>query len=763
MSMFTETNDDATTGSMEGASRGPHLGFGEAFSAAYDAQAQGNSVLAVSTAFEKAEAEQARKIEALGGKAPRLNQADTLAEKQARGFDPYGDVARTLADGGDERTTALLNKADAGLEALRAQYPDAGIKSYREMFDGVKQSAQDAEKRWSGAQTTTLGSVGGFLGGAVASLDPRTDPYNFATLPLAGGGASVAGRIAAQAGIQGATEAVNQFSGVQDNRKLLGLKDESAAGSIAASAVGGALFQGAGEGLAAGAKKLFPRWFRDVPGDPAPPVPAPEAPRLPLSEPAAAPRLIDGVPEDQFLHSIARTNFDAFNTLLERDRAANPDVLGATRIGRARSVLDLDHVGATLDDWRGPLPSDVRASTAGTPDAPERYTFDIAGPDSVDARARAVDPDTFTLFDRVKTQAESFRQQIAAADDRAVAANRGALDTVEATLAAKQDQLSRARSAKTQDRLNAEIADLAQQRDGLARDPGSTSAELRAELVKIDEQMRDLAPVVSRAYAAAKGALSAEADSDAARFLRDLARSAPRIFPETERAAAAMEQARPAPPLPPRTVVDEVPIIASRPAATADLGPKADAADKLAAVMKQVEAERDTSTDAFRASIAKVIDPERLPDLPSVPPGHVRMFHGGSAPRPGETRWTNPAFEYARDYRRGDAPNEVFYVDVPENHPALQRAIPAEDLPHVGGQKAQRYLNSELPADLAVKMQAVTPPDVLRLPSGKTLHLDNDRVPSLDGTREVTVREYLDEIRQDEEALQGVSTCARAK
>lgn len=663
--MFTETNQDAATGSPEGASLGPRLGFGEAFSAAYDAQAQGNSVLAVSTAFEKAEADQARKIEALGGKAPRLNQADTLAEKQARGFDPYGDVARALADGGDERTTALLTKADAGLDALRAQYPDAGIKNYREMFEGVRQSAQAAEKRWGGAQTSIGGAVGGFLGGALASMDPRTDPYNFGTLPLAGGGANVAARIAAQGAIQGGTEAVNQFTGVQANRKLLGLKEEGAAGSIAASAVGGALFQGAGEGLAAGAKKLFPRWFRDVPGDPAPPVPAPEAPRLPLSEPVAAPRLIDGVPEDQFLHSIARTNFDAFNTLLERDRAANPDVLGATRVGRARTAVDLDYVGRTLDDWRGPSPSEVRADTAPRPDAPERYTFDIAGPDTVDARARAVDPDTFTLFDRAKAQAESFRQQIAAADDQAVAANRGALDTVEATLAQRNQQLLRARSNNVRERLQVEIADLELQRSRLGSSDASTTAELRVHLQEIDEQMRDLAPVVSRAYAAAKGTLSAEADSDAARFLRDLARSAPRIFPETERAAKAMEGARPAAPLPPRTVVDEVPIIASRPAATADLGPKADAADKLAAVMKQVDAERDTSTDAFRASITRTLAAEGDPTL--------------------------------------------------------------------------------------------------RLGSGKTLHLDNDRVPSLDGTREVTVREYLDEIRQDEEALQGVSTCARAK
>jgi hypothetical protein len=671
VSLF-ETNADALTGSIQGVSEGPKLGFGDAFSAAYDAQAKGSSVLAVSTALENAEAEQARKIEALGGKAPKLSHAETLAEKQMQGFDPYGDLARTLSDGGNERTQRLLADADARVSKLQEQYPDAGIKTYRELFDGVKQSAQKAEKDWNSANTSALGSVGGFLGGALAGMDPRTDPYNFGTLPIAGGGASVAGRIAVQAGVQGATEAVNQLTGVQENRRLLGLKEESAAGAITAAAVGGALFQGAGEAAFAAGKRLFPnsRWFRDAPHDPAPPAPEPEPQRLLTYQPqpgeaAAAPRTIDGVSEDAFLHSIARTNFDAFNTLLERDRAANPDVLGATRIGRSRSILDLDYVGRTLDDWRGPLPHEVGADTASIV-APDRYTFDVrpsAAGDTVDARARSVDPDTFALFDRAKQQAESFRQQIAAADDRTVQANRGALDTVEATLAAKQDQLSRARSAKTQERLNAEIAELTQQRDNLARDTGATSAELRAELVRIDHQMRDLAPVVSRAYAAANGQLSAEANSDAARFLADIARSSPRIFPETAARAEAMAAARPVPPLVPRTVVDDVPLLASRPSATAALGPGADAADRIAAVMKQVEAERDTSTDAFRATAKRLVEQE------------------------------------------GDA--------------------------------------------------------TYRLPSGKTLHLDNDRVPSLDGTRDVSVRQYLDELRQDEEALQGVSTCSK--
>lgn len=90
--------------------------------------------------------------------------------------------------------------------------------------------------------------------------------------------------------------------------------------------------------------------------------------------------------------------------------------------------------------------------------------------------------------------------------------------------------------------------------------------------------------------------------------------------------------------------------------------------------------------------------------LPPVPEGHVRMFHGGTAPGPGETRWTSPDFQYARDYRAGDRPNDVFYVDVPEGHPALQTVIPAEDLASMPGTK-QRYLNSELPPDIAQGMK----------------------------------------------------------
>ena len=59
-----------------------------------------------------------------------------------------------------------------------------------------------------------------------------------------------------------------------------------------------------------------------------------------------------------------------------------------------------------------------------------------------------------------------------------------------------------------------------------------------------------------------------------------------------------------------------------------------------------------------------------------VKPGHVRFYHGsqGQHPASGGGRWVTPDPVYARDFRRGDRPNDVYYVDVPKGHPAEEAA-----------------------------------------------------------------------------------------
>lgn len=90
-----------------------------------------------------------------------------------------------------------------------------------------------------------------------------------------------------------------------------------------------------------------------------------------------------------------------------------------------------------------------------------------------------------------------------------------------------------------------------------------------------------------------------------------------------------------------------------------------------------------------------------------VPDGYVRFYHGGEDATSGGGRWVASQMEYARDYRGG--PNKVWYVDVPEDSPALkgQGVIPEEDLAFLG--QKQRYNTLELPEELATQMKPLKP------------------------------------------------------
>ena len=62
-------------------------------------------------------------------------------------------------------------------------------------------------------------------------------------------------------------------------------------------------------------------------------------------------------------------------------------------------------------------------------------------------------------------------------------------------------------------------------------------------------------------------------------------------------------------------------------------------------------------------------------NLPPVPPGHARFYHGG-VPGDGGKRWFSPSYEYARGYAEKSAGGKlVFYLDLPESSPLLSKAF----------------------------------------------------------------------------------------
>lgn len=103
-----------------------------------------------------------------------------------------------------------------------------------------------------------------------------------------------------------------------------------------------------------------------------------------------------------------------------------------------------------------------------------------------------------------------------------------------------------------------------------------------------------------------------------------------------------------------------------------------------------------------RSTAAERARDERLvADLPPVPNGMVRFYHGGADAISGGSRDVTPDFQYARTFRAEGTPKEVWYVDVPADS-AWIREI------DVSGTNMPRTLqNSVAPADVMAKAKVV--------------------------------------------------------
>ncbi len=89
------------------------------------------------------------------------------------------------------------------------------------------------------------------------------------------------------------------------------------------------------------------------------------------------------------------------------------------------------------------------------------------------------------------------------------------------------------------------------------------------------------------------------------------------------------------------------------------------------------------------------------PELPPVPEGMVRVYHGGEGATDGGERHVSPSYEYARDYRAGDRPNSVWYVDVPADSPWLRQVdVSGTNMP-------PSYMNSIAPPEVAAGFRRV--------------------------------------------------------
>lgn len=615
---FIDANTDATSIPINAGAAGPRLGFLGGMDAAYESQVRAASMYGLEAAFREVEQEQIRALRRAKITPPKsLNDSedDDLFSGFTGGINSrsYYEAAKFFEDGGTPEMAAYIEAKNRSIRELQEKHPDLRLRTYGDMWDAVKERARKAERLSSDAPTTLGGDIGSFVGAMAGALDPRTDPLNFITTPLAAGRTAWQ-RIAVQSGGQGVVEAVNQLTGVQDNRRLLGLDYGlgQAALQIGATAAFGGVFQGAAEGIGYAGR----RWFRSTPRDPAPPAPV----QREVSPTPPAERYVTLPDEPQIdIPAYRPSLMEDFDTFMREVRAEPQAPYGPSRAAERRTALDHSAVSRQLEDWDGPAPWALKPSTETRPrtdvdgfvyEAPVQRFMDAQR--TPEQRAREIDPEAFSIYDKLADKRDRMRGWLVELDtprnERAVNAVRE-MDEQLAQLAAKLERTS----PKNRKKVQAAIREVQAQRnetwDTLTTSDTPDMARIRSELMAVDQEMRDMAPVISRAYAAAREEFSGhQMDQGALDLMADLET---RNFPLREwfpKADVTEPEAIRIPEHAPLTVQDKIPTLTSRPDVTDPMPPTADAADKLSAIIAKEAEQMDEAVEFFRNNIAKLMD-----------------------------------------------------------------------------------------------------------------------------------------------------------
>ena len=607
MSFFNETNDDAITVAPEAAATGPRVGFLESFAVGWEEQVRASAMYGIEDQMWKLDSEQTEALRRAGVEnIPQLSPESfgMLAENMPGPPNDPGDylnTARFFEDGGTPEFASRLDEYDKRVDELRKQYPQLGLRTSREMWETVKAQAKEAENRAYNDRRTLGGEVGSFLGGAAASMNPNTDPLNFLTLGVGGIGRSIATRIAGQAGAQGLIEGVNQITGVQEQRRLLGLEYGigDAVSRVAGAAIGGAALQGVGEGVAFGLR----RWFKSSPIDAAP-KPTPEVlNRPPLPDTSVVPP--HAIPADENLAAAKLTR--APETYVDYLHEQSP--LSVTRGGRARTVLDLDYMTTRLEDWNGELPWRVPPKTDTAVTLPQS---DFIAPDmqrfadraQVNDLARRIDPETFNKYDALAQRKETYNrwlQELGEKRDADLQARIDELDTRIYALAEKADAATGKRAAK----VRKDIQALQAEKEAFIADAAASGKEtpdmarVRRALMKDDEKMRDLAPLVSRAYARANQKW-ANTDADRKAVL-DMIRQGRRELPVDETMSRVIDNVSE------MTLLDRAPILRQVDKVADVVKKDADSADIAQAIVAENMKALDEAVEQYRSSLDGLI------------------------------------------------------------------------------------------------------------------------------------------------------------
>lgn len=252
MSNFsTDFGDWSTDGAPVVA--GPKVGFSEAFSKAYESQVRAEGSRSLGWEMYRQEEKLLDEVYQLTG--------ERMDSVLSGGFNTAPKDFFLHYDKGEPLPEPLAERV-ARLEELRQQHPE--LRNYDALVAGTKEAAQTAEAEFGALQDrpqTWGGFFGGIAGGMIGSFNPNSDPFNVMTLGVGGVGRTAIQRIAAEGALGGAVEAINEFTGVRENRSLLGLENglDRSLRNIGLAALGSGAFQAAGEGAAVAVRRLLPR------------------------------------------------------------------------------------------------------------------------------------------------------------------------------------------------------------------------------------------------------------------------------------------------------------------------------------------------------------------------------------------------------------------------------------------------------------------------------------------------------------------------
>lgn len=521
MSMFDTPSGDATSGVEPTA--GAARGFRESVSNAFDAAWRSMSQFGVDVEMARAnDAQEQRIFERTGKRGTRILLMDG---SYMAGFGGVRGLGNFYEEGGTSEQADTLAKFDAEIEALRKEHPDMDLKTSRELWDGVKAAAVEAERVAESPGST----VGHFIGEAAAGLDPRVNPLNTLTLGVGGVGSSVARRVVGEAGAQSAIQAVNELTGVNANRRLLGLETGfgQSLSRIAQAGLAGGVIRGGFEGAA----RLWRGRGPQVAADPS--LPATDQPGRNLAPDQSIPTPAQraGIANDRdgalfrdfedFEEAFTRSRTDEMIDDVARE-TASANLYGRTRLAEARHEQDLASVEAQLQDFRRNGP--VRVGDTASIQVPTHAEITVphwmrSAEERVPGIAREVDPELYAQLDKLdrliaakRAEMEGLQGGTGAKPDQLAALDTAMAraDEIEDDIAKLRDQLQSKKFNKaTTKRINKQIGELEalqrsilepHQRVGRAEAQVHESrAELIRDIADLTDQRRALSPLKKRA------------------------------------------------------------------------------------------------------------------------------------------------------------------------------------------------------------------------------------------------------------------------